>query len=738
MSSETLVPDGLLVQTNLTGALSAINVDDSTWLTATVNNAASIVRVSFPTPAKNPKSGAGLQNFTVKYRVTPNAGLITFTAYLYENGAIRNSGASIDAWASSSAAGATRDIAWDASLLSTADGSQVELHVVTTFVGGGPGSRTTGEFQFIDWDVQHQGVSGSGAVTAQAATSSGTAIRDHVGAGAAAAQVASVAGEAVWVPTNAGFCVSQSATVTGSGYVLEDNTWTPADITTKVWLDATDDSTLTLYGVGVLVQTWGDKSGNNHNISSVSTSRAPAKSTAVQNGLNVITFDGVDDFLRTGPLNLLRNVSSAQVFAVFQYLDVNTDDERIFQIRNGNPVDEFDDDRAYAEGYSTVSSRYAMGGSNTDSAAGTLYITNYFTDQSWRNVAWTFDYAGSSMSLWVDGTNRGTSTGWGNGSNTSDTDSTRFIVGAGEFTASGTPNGLYFSHSRIGELIILENDVTTLTRQKIEGYLAWKWGLDGNLPSGHPYENGPPLNAAVYNALISDTGPLGAPSVFAARQVDAWASDGSLLGAPHVKSASTSGLISVPTMLQSPAVWSYFDFTPILTGTEPEVYIMELITPGGAVRVPISSWSATLQTGSDNSAQCVIPAAFDWMEYISDASSFSIYRTAQISGQEHAELMSSSTLDLAQYTRSSSGIVCTLTGHSSGYDEETDPESVYDRMLTGIQSISSGTVKRVRCSIDFLLRPGHRAIVRESEIIVGKIGYYVTKKIAYMDVWEAE
>ena len=42
-----------------------------------------------------------------------------------------------------------------------------------------------------------------------------------------------------------------------------------------------------------------------------------------------------------------------------------------------------------------------------------------------------------------------------------------------------------------GETIIIE-DVSEETRQKMEGYLAWKWGLEMNLPSGHPYEFAPP------------------------------------------------------------------------------------------------------------------------------------------------------------------------------------------------------------------------------------------------------
>ena len=34
------------------------------------------------------------------------------------------------------------------------------------------------------------------------------------------------------------------------------------------------------------------------------------------------------------------------------------------------------------------------------------------------------------------------------------------------------------------------NDISDV--QKAEGYLAWKWGLESSLPSGHPYKNSPP------------------------------------------------------------------------------------------------------------------------------------------------------------------------------------------------------------------------------------------------------
>jgi hypothetical protein len=58
-------------------------------------------------------------------------------------------------------------------------------------------------------------------------------------------------------------------------------------------------------------------------------------------------------------------------------------------------------------------------------------------------------------------------------------------------------NGNKKQPGRFGELLLFNGDCGVsndvyLYRQQTEGYLAWKWGLQGNLPSDHPYKNNPP------------------------------------------------------------------------------------------------------------------------------------------------------------------------------------------------------------------------------------------------------
>ena len=63
-------------------------------------------------------------------------------------------------------------------------------------------------------------------------------------------------------------------------------------------------------------------------------------------------------------------------------------------------------------------------------------------------------------------------------------------VSAGSNTGYFTINGLsYLSDGEkyIGEILHYNRSITVNERQQIEGYLAWKWGIQSSLPSTHPY-----------------------------------------------------------------------------------------------------------------------------------------------------------------------------------------------------------------------------------------------------------
>jgi hypothetical protein len=47
-------------------------------------------------------------------------------------------------------------------------------------------------------------------------------------------------------------------------------------------------------------------------------------------------------------------------------------------------------------------------------------------------------------------------------------------------------------NGKMSEFVFVSGTLSTADRQKVEGYLAWKWGTQADLPVGHPYKNSPP------------------------------------------------------------------------------------------------------------------------------------------------------------------------------------------------------------------------------------------------------
>ena len=59
----------------------------------------------------------------------------------------------------------------------------------------------------------------------------------------------------------------------------------------------------------------------------------------------------------------------------------------------------------------------------------------------------------------------------------------------------------------IAELLVFDKELNTVTREKVEGYLAHKWGLEENLLPAHPYSTVPPAfggnQEIIWGGLIS-------------------------------------------------------------------------------------------------------------------------------------------------------------------------------------------------------------------------------------------
>ena len=70
-----------------------------------------------------------------------------------------------------------------------------------------------------------------------------------------------------------------------------------------------------------------------------------------------------------------------------------------------------------------------------------------------------------------------------------------FTVTTSSFTRTGCSfgkRGGNFMYGYYYEILYFSSILSLTDQQKMEGYLAWKWGLQANLPSIHPYKNAAP------------------------------------------------------------------------------------------------------------------------------------------------------------------------------------------------------------------------------------------------------
>jgi hypothetical protein len=248
--------------------------------------------------------------------------------------------------------------------------------------------------------------------------------------------------------------------------------WTPSNIATSLWLDAADSSTITLNGSSV--SGWSDKSGNGRNASQATALQQPTYTSNAQNGYGIISFDGSNDNLDISSTTLITSGNSNFGFFVAYKAKVAT------------------------SGYGTILANYSSG--NFQVVFGGQSVAAYLAPWGlYNNASIDLDSGNYTQNLnWIISCVRtsGSFIGYTNGT-TKNTVSNTQSVYTGANTASAWSVGANTVNGEAGnmdlyELIVINETVSTDTRQKIEGYLAHKWGLTSDLPADHPYKNAKP------------------------------------------------------------------------------------------------------------------------------------------------------------------------------------------------------------------------------------------------------
>ena len=264
-----------------------------------------------------------------------------------------------------------------------------------------------------------------------------------------------------------GFAVGSAAGI-GAMSGVPPGPWTPADISTLLWLDADDAATFT-FGTGTNVAAWADKSGNGNHFIQATGANQPNRETVTNiiNGLPVVSYTNTNsDVLQRLALAGWPADSSTVITLAGVYRH-----------------------RA------TFGAHFDISINTNTNITGLAFPETSFIIELRREAQSAFSPAAA---ITINAPYQAAFT-------LKDTKLEIFINGAlvGSNATSGTTRaytnmrlGMLFQdvfplHGEIGEFVVVSGD-TDATRELIEGYLAWKWGLEGDLPGGHPYKNAPP------------------------------------------------------------------------------------------------------------------------------------------------------------------------------------------------------------------------------------------------------
>ena len=254
-----------------------------------------------------------------------------------------------------------------------------------------------------------------------------------------------------------------------------DYLWTPAQITTNLWLDAYDATTITESGGNV--SKWDDKSGNNNHAIQETSSQQPVYATNAKLSNNYgLQFDYLNDSnmfcSNSSTLNFQYKMTGFIVYSETGDSANNHLYQRI--LGNANPSMGMQSGNSSSPNYGITSNnsgfRIALLGEFNVTDAVMISHGHSITDDEIR-----INKNGSS-----------------------------FITNSvgSETQVSQDGGGIRLGNQKIGtnrghdgfihELILIEDRLSIADVQIVEGYLAHKWGLEGNLDSGHPYKTTPP------------------------------------------------------------------------------------------------------------------------------------------------------------------------------------------------------------------------------------------------------
>ena len=249
----------------------------------------------------------------------------------------------------------------------------------------------------------------------------------------------------------------------------------------SLWLDSADQATLTLTTTGgvTTVSAWKDKSSNAYTMTAASSSYYPTLLSRSLNNQSVLSFSG-GQYL-TGTVNF-TSPNSFTLFIIYY-----------------SPGSGYTAETLFASGDTSNAPFGQLGiwaGGGLQYQNTFQYGSTFSTGSSYRLVTTVVVTPATNTAVYFNGALQ---YGWTSGYGVNLTGNIPSI------TIGATATQAYFFSGNIAEIVLYSTALSTSNQQLVEGYLAWKWGLQSSLPNTHPYYSvAPPApTLPVTNAYVS-------------------------------------------------------------------------------------------------------------------------------------------------------------------------------------------------------------------------------------------
>lgn len=276
----------------------------------------------------------------------------------------------------------------------------------------------------------------------------------------------------------------------GRSFRRDTTPWTPGNLASPASIWVNDDSAVTDAGSGACSQ-WNDLSANAYHFVQSNSGRRPLIVASGLNSRRIIRFNGTSGEMVTnaaGALAIFNAASQGWVCAVVKSNVSDTTSRALVSAAGGTGTARL--------GMRIQSSSLAAGLGegvfrrlDADSAGTLSNTVNTGTGAHIRML--TMLWSAGDGTSYIDGVQDAQNLSITTSGNTSGTNADR-PIGLGAFPGFAGAAGAAFASADVAEVLIGTTIPTTLERQKLEGYLAHRWGLTGNLDVAHPYKSSPP------------------------------------------------------------------------------------------------------------------------------------------------------------------------------------------------------------------------------------------------------